>query len=84
MNVEYLLRCANALERISLVLGALYADKFGELELGEKAKKLQQIGFSNTEIAQLLGTSANSIGVLMHLKRKQKAKSKRGKKQVGE
>jgi hypothetical protein len=75
MKDEYALRCASALERISLILGALYADKYENLDLGTRAKKLNQIGFTNTEAAKLLGTSANSINVLLHLTRKRKAKT---------
>ena len=67
-----------ALERIGLVLGGLYADKLGDLDLGAKAKKLNCCGFTNTEIAKLLGTTPNNINVALHRhRRSSKKKSKK-------
>jgi len=80
MKEEYLQRSTNALERISLVLGALYADKLGDYELGVKAKKLNCCGFTNTEIAKLLGTTPNNINVALHRHRTSKKKKKKKKK----
>jgi IS30 family transposase len=73
-------RVAAAIERIGKVFGALYASHLGELEQGAKAERLSRCGFSNAEIADLLGTSPNTINVaLHHTRKKKKAKKKRTK-----
>jgi DNA-binding NarL/FixJ family response regulator len=46
-----------------------------------KIKRLKQCGFDNTEIAQMLGTTRNTVGVAVHsLKKKGKGKRKAIKK----
>ena len=69
-------RVAMAIERISKVLGALYASQMGDLDQGLKAERLSRCGFLNTEIADLLGTSPNTINVALHKTRQQKKKAK--------
>lgn len=69
-------RLALAIERISKVLGALYASQMGDLDQGLKAERLSRCGFLNTEIADLLGTSPNTINVALHKTRNQKKKRK--------
>lgn len=69
-------RLTQAIERISKVLGALYASHMGDLDQGLKAERLSRCGFSNTEIADLLGTSSNTINVALHKTRNQKKKGK--------
>lgn len=39
---------------------------------GEKMKVLAAAGFTNTEIAQLLGLTANAVNVALHRSRKNK------------
>src|SRR5438874_2238863 len=55
MNDERGNRLTVAMERISMVLGALYAGHMGDLDQKLKAVRLSRCGFSNTEIADLLG-----------------------------
>ncbi|MDH4303961.1 MAG: hypothetical protein OEV53_07855 [Nitrospira sp.] len=69
-------RLASAIERISKVLGALYASQMGDLDQGIKAERLSRCGYLNTEIADLLGTSSNTINVALHKTRRQKKKGK--------
>ena len=73
-------RFADAIERISKVLGALYASQMGDLDQGLKAERLSRCGFSNTEIDDLLGTSPNAINVALHKARRQRKKAKGFKK----
>lgn len=68
-----------AMERISRILGALYASQMGDLEQGLKAERLSRCGFSNTEIADLLGTSPNTINVALHKARRKRKKPKAAK-----
>ncbi len=79
MTDDQLKRATGVLERIGMVLGAMYAAQLGdEASLGQKAKRLQGCGFSNTDIADLLGSTANSIGVALHnLRRRGSHKRKR-------
>lgn len=70
-------RLAGAFDRISKVLGALYAAHLGDIDQGLKATRLSRCGFSNTEIADLLGTSANTISVALHKSRRKKSPRKK-------
>lgn len=70
-------RVIRAVERIGKILGVLYVNNLGDVEVGTKASHLKRCGFSNTEIAELLGTTANSINVALHLARKRKQRPKR-------
>ncbi len=79
MNDNEQERSAIALERICKVLGALYASTLHELDMPRKANKLFRCGFSNTEIADLLGSTPNSVNVALHKSRKSRA-GRRGKK----
>jgi len=69
-------RVAEVLERIAKVLGALYASNLGDLEQGIKAERLSRCGFSNAEIADLLGTNPNAVRVALHRTRKGKKVTK--------
>lgn len=68
-----------ALKRIGMVLGALYASHLGELGQESKALRLSHCGFSNGEIADILGTTTNAINVGLHRVRKGKRKSASGR-----
>lgn len=59
-------RAVRALERLGMVIGAVAANQFGDADLPAKAKRLQYMGFSNGEIAQMLSSTANSVGVALH------------------
>lgn len=80
MSDPDLKRAASALERISLVLAGLYAAQLGDADLGTKAERLSQCGFTNPEIANLLGTTAGTVKVQRHHARKGKAKRGKNKK----
>ncbi len=82
MNEHTIESGAKALERIALVLAALYGDRLGEMGQGQKAERLSGLGSSNAQIADALGTSENSINVsrVTHRKKsKRAAKSKANK-----
>lgn len=63
MKDELLKAGTTALERIAAVLAALYADSMGDNSRGSKAERLSRLGFSNAQIADALGTSANAVNV---------------------
>jgi len=73
MNDADFRRAADSLERIGLVLGALYASSMGDLDQKLKALRLNGCGFSNTEIAHLLGVTPNAVKIALHRARKGKA-----------
>jgi predicted transcriptional regulator len=50
----------------------MYATQLGEIEIGVKAQKLSHCGFSNAEIAELLGMTTNAVNVALHRARKGK------------
>lgn len=57
-------RAVSALERIGMALGLIVAEQAGSLP--NKAKRLRQCGFSNTEIASVLGSTPGAVGVALH------------------
>jgi hypothetical protein len=59
-------RAVRALERLGIVIGAVAANQFGDADLPTKAKRLRRMGFSNVEIASMLASTANSVGVALH------------------
>jgi DNA-directed RNA polymerase specialized sigma24 family protein len=72
-------RAARALERIAVVLAALYAQQLKDLDQGQKAKQLHHLGFSNVQIAHALATTSNAINVALHRARKSRRGSKKTK-----
>lgn len=70
MSDELLQRGVGALERIASVLAALYADSLGDINQGHKAERLSRLGFSNIQIADALGTTANAVNVSRVKRRK--------------
>ena len=64
-------RLIQALERIGRVLALDYASQVS-VEPAEKANILSLCGFSNVEIAGLLGMTANAVNVALHRARKSK------------
>lgn len=72
-------KLSTAIERISMVLGALYASQMGDLEQGLKAERLNRCGYSHKEIADLLGMTPNALNVALHRARKSKHSKKKRK-----
>ena len=85
MDEQLMSRAIEAIERIGVILGAMYASQLGELDQGPKAERLRRCGFSNKDIAMILCTTANAVNVALHKERKKKDKEevkreKKGKK----
>jgi DNA-binding NarL/FixJ family response regulator len=65
------------LERIAKILAGLLLRDIEEGDQREKIRRLKQCGFENTEIAKMLGTTPNTVGVPVHsIKKKSKKRSK--------
>jgi hypothetical protein len=79
MNDTEVKRGIEALEKVGRVLGALYASHLGNMEQGLKAQRLSRCGFSNIEIADLLGTTPNTVNVALHKARKGQSKKSKKK-----
>ena len=80
MRDDLVARSARALERLVMIAAMNLAGKLGEeTDLAEKASRLRRCGFSNSEIADVLNTTANSVGVALHKHRR----SKRAKRATG-
>ena len=79
MNGDTDNRVIAAMERIGMVLGALYATHLGDLDQKLKADRLSRCGFSNTEIAHLLATTPNTINVALHSVRRKKKRTGKGR-----
>jgi DNA-binding NarL/FixJ family response regulator len=73
-------RIAVAMDRIvRLLAGVLLKDiEGGEQKL--KVARLKSCGFGNTEIADMLGTTANTINVAVHSLRKKRNRRKKSPK----
>ena len=76
MNDASIERTVKALEQIALVLAALYGDRLGAITQGDKAERLSRLGFSNSQIADALGTSQNSVNVSRVTHRKKTGRPK--------
>ncbi len=69
-----------SLDRISKILAGLLLRDLDEAEQSKKIKRLKGCGFSNTEIAEMLHTTPNTVGVAIHsLKTKKSRKTKKRK-----
>lgn len=81
MNDQAFERATKALERVALVLAALYGDRLENMKQGGKAERLSRLGFTNAQIADALGTSENSINVSrVGHRKKSRTSQHRGKK----
>jgi hypothetical protein len=78
MNIEQedVERAVSALERIALTLAAIHVGSLVGIDQGEKARRLSAMGFSNTQIANALGTTSNTINVALHKARQQSIRKK--------
>ncbi|MGH9739507.1 MAG: hypothetical protein ACRD4X_13125 [Candidatus Acidiferrales bacterium] len=69
---------AAATERISRLLAGLLLRDIEDGDQLRKIARLKACGFGNSEIAEMLGTTANTINVAVHsLRRKKKRLSKK-------
>jgi DNA-binding NarL/FixJ family response regulator len=64
------------LERIAKILAGLLLKDIEEGDQKKKIQRLKQCGFENTEIAKMLGTTANTVGVAVHSLKKARRKKK--------
>lgn len=71
-------RAVRAIERLSTVIGALAVNQFGDANLPAKSKRLRRMGFSNVEIARILASTPNAIGVALHSGKKKRNKEEHG------
>ena len=74
-----------AIDRLGLVLGAIYVAQLGDVDQRTKAERLTRCGFSNRQVAMLLGTTINTINVALHYARKggKVSKTRKGHRQGG-
>jgi DNA-binding NarL/FixJ family response regulator len=68
---------SRSLDRIAQILSGLLLKDIEAGDQKQKIKRLKQCGFNNTEIAKMLGTTANSVNVAVHSLRKRKRKRKK-------
>ncbi len=65
------------LDRIAMVLGALFASHLGDVGQDLKIERLSRCGFTNVQIASILGTTSNAVNVGLHRARRGRAKPRR-------
>jgi len=66
-----------ALNRISKILAGLLLHGLAEADQVKKIVHLKGCGFSNTEIAQMLNTTTNTVGVALHSEKRKKSRKSR-------
>jgi len=57
---------AKSLDRIGKILAGLLLKDIEDGDQKLKIKRLKQCGFNNSEIAEMLGTTANTVNVAVH------------------
>jgi DNA-binding NarL/FixJ family response regulator len=68
-----------SLEKIAKILAGLLLRDIEDGEQKQRIKRLKQCGFNNVEIADMLGTTTNTVAVALHsLRRSRKRKGTRG------
>jgi hypothetical protein len=72
-------RLAIAVEKLCMVVGAQFAEQLGELEGNVKAGRLRRCGFTNAEIARLLGITVNAANVALHRAERARPRRRKGK-----
>lgn len=65
-----------ALERIAKILAGILLKDIEDSDQIRKMARLKQCGFQNTEIAEMLGTTPNTVNVQLHALRKRKKAGK--------
>lgn len=74
-----MVRIAEALERLGRVSAVMMVGQLGDSTLAKKAHVLRRAGFSNVDIAEMLDSTANAIGVALHMTKKKGKKAKKTK-----
>jgi hypothetical protein len=59
-------RLAEAVEKLCMILGAHLAHQLPDLDQNVKAARLSAIGFSNEQVAMLLGVKTGAATVAIH------------------
>lgn len=59
-------RLANAVERLCLILGAHLVHQLADLDNNARAARLSALGFSNDQVAMLLGMKTGAAQVAIH------------------
>jgi hypothetical protein len=71
---------AQALNRIAKILAGLLLKDVEDGDQKVKVKRLNQCGFGNAEIAEMLGTTANTVKVTVHSLKKSGKKKRAARK----
>jgi len=79
MAAEQWEQAVRSLERISKILAGLLLRDIEDAEQKVKIKRLKQCGFDNTEIAEMLGTTPNTVGVAVHSLKKKRTRKRKGR-----
>ncbi len=79
METKVLDHIAKSLDRIAKILAGLLLKDIEEADQIRKIMRLKRCGFQNTEIADMLRTTANTVAVQLH---EAKSRNKRKKARV--
>jgi DNA-binding NarL/FixJ family response regulator len=79
MAAEDIRAIQQSLERIAKILAGLLLKDIADGDQKEKVKRLKQCGFDNTEIAKMLSTTRNTVGVTVHSLKKAGRKKRSNK-----
>lgn len=66
----------SSLDKIAKILAGLLLRDIEDGEQRQKIKRLRQCGFSNVEIADMLGTTQNTVAVALHSLRKSRGRKR--------
>lgn len=66
----------SSLDRIAKILAGILLRDIEDGEQKQKIKRLSQCGFNNVEIADMLGTTQNTVAVALHSLRKSRKRKR--------
>lgn len=69
-------RMRESLDRIAKILAGLLLRDIGDGDQKQKIGRLSQCGFNNVEIAEMLGTTPNTVAVALHSLRKSRKRKR--------
>ena len=80
MNSQDVDKLANSLDKIGKLFWVVHTNKLSDMKPADQAEQLNRCGFSNAEVAGLLGMTQNAVNVALHRRKKKSSSSRKSHK----